>query len=141
MSTFAEQEPVIVGGAVAIIGAVLTPIVAKAGIDSGGALAIAGGIGAVLTGVIAVLGVGHARKASTPLANPTTNDGVQLVPFQITHQIVSTSGNTAGITITPASPPPTASAAPATPVVPPTPTGTTVESGTVDADSPSAEDS
>lgn len=75
-----EQYPAIVGGAVAILGAFLTPILAKRGIDASGAQAVAQGVCSIIAAVASILAVMFTHKRVTPVANPKLNDGTLLVP-------------------------------------------------------------
>lgn len=72
-----QNEPVAIGGAVAILTAILTPILAKYGIDADGTAKIVGVLGAVATAALSVYSVWKARSKVTPVVtNSTTNPNV-----------------------------------------------------------------
>lgn len=88
------SEPVALNGLLSIAAALVTPLLAKWGIDNGGAQSLFAGIGALATALLSIWGVVRARAQVTPVAAPKDNTGTPLV----------------------------AATPPATPPVPPTPT-------------------
>lgn len=80
MTPAVSNNPVAVNGALSIIAAVLTPLLAKRGFDNDGIQSILTGIGSIATAALAVWGVFRARAQVTPLANPKNNAGQPLTP-------------------------------------------------------------
>lgn len=63
-----SNEPVVVNSSLTIVAAVATPLLAKYGIDAGGAQAIFSEIAAIATAVLSVWGVVRARSKVSPVA-------------------------------------------------------------------------
>ncbi len=77
-----QNEPVVVSGAVTILTAILTPILVKYNISSDGVQQLGAAVGAIVTAVISVLAVFHARSKVTPVAKqaPATAPTFQSPP-------------------------------------------------------------
>lgn len=75
-----STEPVLINGVMAIIAAVLTPLLTKYGIDADGTAKILGLVAAFITAALAVFGIFQARSKVTPVVAPKTDTGVPLVP-------------------------------------------------------------
>lgn len=74
------QYPAIVNGIGVFIGAFLTPIFAKWGIDSSGTQTIVAALLSFVSTVVGVILIAVTHRKVTPLVNPKLNDGTPLVP-------------------------------------------------------------
>ena len=63
-----SNEPVLVNGIVGLITAVLTPLLAKYGIDADGSAKILGFVPAAVTAIVSVVTLFLARSKVTPIA-------------------------------------------------------------------------
>ena len=75
-----STEPVALNGLLTIVAALVTPLLAKVGIDADGAKSIFAAIGAVATAALSVWAVLRARSQVTPVAAPKDNQGRALTP-------------------------------------------------------------
>jgi hypothetical protein len=76
-----DLNPVGTNGVIAIVSAVLTPILLHLGLDAEGAGQAIGVLVSIATGVLTIYHMVAVRRKVTPVANPHNNIGQPLTPI------------------------------------------------------------